>query len=158
MSYGRHFEAAALHGRGPFVCAAAMLWLRSLAPGFDYWRDLLAAAVLFSRGLSLIVAPLTATVLADAGPGDAGIASGVNNAVARVAGLLGIAVVGAAIAGAANRLELSGFRLAMTITAGLVAVGGVVGGRIATWRGSGTSSAGARVSRSPHAQARGGDG
>ena len=51
--------------------------------------------LLFAVGLSLIVAPLTATVLADAGPSDAGIASGVNNAVARVAGLLGIAVVGA---------------------------------------------------------------
>ena len=47
----------------------------------------------------MIVAPLTATVLADAGESDAGIASGVNNAVARVAGLLGIAVVGAAVAG-----------------------------------------------------------
>ncbi len=112
---------------GPFLCAAAMLWLRSLAPGFDYWTDLLPPLLLFSAGLSLIVAPLTATVLADAGPGDAGIASGVNNAVARVAGLLGIAIVGAAIAGASNRLELSGFRLAMTITAALVAAGGVVG-------------------------------
>jgi len=114
-------------GSGPFVCAAAMLWLRSLTPGFDYWTALLPPLLVFSAGLSLIVAPLTATVLADAGPGDAGIASGVNNAVARVAALVGIAVVGAAIAGASNRLDLSGFRLAMTITAGLVAVGGIVG-------------------------------
>ena len=51
----------------------------------------------------MIVAPLTATVLADAGESDAGIASGVNNAVARVAGLLGIAVVGAAVAGSDER-------------------------------------------------------
>ena len=50
----------------------------------------------------MIVAPLTATVLADADESDAGIASGVNNAVARVAGLLGIAVVGAAVAGPSN--------------------------------------------------------
>jgi predicted MFS family arabinose efflux permease len=114
-------------GSGPFVCAAAMVWMRELSPGFDYWTALLPPLLLFSAGLSLIVAPLTATVLADAGPGDAGIASGVNNAVARVAGLLGIAVVGAAIAGASNRLDLPGFRLAMAITAGLVAAGGLVG-------------------------------
>ena len=75
----------------------------------------------------MIVAPLTATVLADAGERDAGIASGVNNAVARVAGLLGIAVVGAAIAGSDNTLDLSGFRLSMAITAALVAAGGVIG-------------------------------
>ena len=66
-------------------------------------------------------------MLADAGESDAGIASGVNNAVARVAGLLGIAVVGAAVAGSGNKLDLSGFRLSMAITAALVAAGGVIG-------------------------------
>jgi hypothetical protein len=75
----------------------------------------------------MIVAPLTATVLADANESDAGIASGVNNAVSRVAGLLGIAVVGAAIANNANRLDESGFRLAMVITTALVAAGGAIG-------------------------------
>ena len=82
---------------------------------------------LFSIGLSMIVAPLTATVLADAGESDSGIASGVNNAVARVAGLLGIAVVGALVAGTENQLDLTGFRLSMLITALLVGAGGVVG-------------------------------
>ena len=66
-------------------------------------------------------------MLADAGESDAGIASGVNNAIARIAGLLGIAIVGAAIAGADNKLDLAGYRTAMAITAGLVAVGGVIG-------------------------------
>jgi hypothetical protein len=75
----------------------------------------------------MIVAPLTATVLADADESDAGIASGVNNAVARVAGLLGIAVVGAAVAGGDNKLDLSGYRLSMAITTALVAAGGVIG-------------------------------
>ncbi len=83
--------------------------------------------LVFSVGLSMIVAPLTATVLADAGESDAGIASGVNNAVARVAGLLGIAVVGAAVAGPQNQLDVAGFHLAMWITALLVVAGGVVG-------------------------------
>ena len=75
----------------------------------------------------MIVAPLTSTVLADAGERDAGIACGVNNAVARVAGLLGIAVVGAAIAGADNQLDLPGYRMAMAITAALVAAAAIIG-------------------------------
>ena len=114
-------------GGGPFVAAAGLAGMARLEPGFSYWLELLPALLVFSVGLSLIVAPLTATVLADAGERDAGIASGVNNAVARVAGLLGIAVVGAAVAGGGNHLDLSGFRLAMAITAVLVAAGGVTG-------------------------------
>ncbi len=114
-------------GIGPLVCAAALVWMRRLSPGFDYWTELLPPLLVFALGLSLIVAPLTSTVLADAGERDAGIASGVNNAVARVAALLGIAIVGAAIAGANNRLDLAGYRLAMAITAGLIGAGGLVG-------------------------------
>jgi EmrB/QacA subfamily drug resistance transporter len=114
-------------GIGPFVCALSTLWMRSLSPGFVYWTSLLPALLVFACGLSLIVAPLTSTVLADAGPGDAGIASGVNNAVARVASLLAIAVVGAAIAGASNQLDMPGYRMAMAITAGLFLAGGVIG-------------------------------
>ena len=114
-------------GFGPFVCAGALLLFLRLAPGFDYWTALLPPLLAFALGLSLIVAPLTATVLADAGERDAGIASGVNNAIARIAGLLGIAIVGAAIAGTGNKLDLAGYRTAMAITAGLVAVGGVIG-------------------------------
>jgi hypothetical protein len=114
-------------GVGPLVCAAALVWMARLSPGFDYWTELLPPLLVFAVGLSLIVAPLTSTVLADAGERDAGIASGVNNAIARVAGLLGIAVVGATIAGSANALDLSGYRTAMAITAVLIAIGGVIG-------------------------------
>ncbi|MGZ4291293.1 MAG: DHA2 family efflux MFS transporter permease subunit [Gaiellaceae bacterium] len=114
-------------GVGPLVAAAALLALVRLKPGFSYWWELLPPLLVFSVGLSMIVAPLTATVLADAGESDAGIASGVNNAFARVASLLGIAVVGASVAGAGNQLDLAGFRLAMWITAGLVGVGGIIG-------------------------------
>jgi len=114
-------------GVGPLVCAASLVWMRDLSPGFDYWTSLLPQLLIFAVGLSLIVAPLTSTVLADAGERDAGIASGVNNAIARVAGLLGIAIVGAAIAGSDNRLDVSGYRLSMAITAGLIAAGGLIG-------------------------------
>jgi EmrB/QacA subfamily drug resistance transporter len=114
-------------GIGPLVAAPALVALARLEPGFDYWYELLPPLLLFAVGLSMVVAPLTATVLADADEHDAGIASGVNNAVARVAGLVGIAVVGASIAGAENRLDLPGFRRSMLITAGLVAAGGVIG-------------------------------
>ena len=114
-------------GIGPLVAAAGVLATARLDSSFAYWTELLPPLLLFSVGLSLIVAPLTSTVLADAGKDDAGTASGVNNAVARVAGLLGIAVVGAAVAGSGNNLDLTGYRVAMVITAALVAVGGVVG-------------------------------
>ena len=114
-------------GVGPFVAGLGLIGVIRLQPGFSYWWELLPSLLVFSVGLSMIVAPLTATVLADAGKRDAGIASGVNNAVARVAGLLGIAVVGAAVAGPQNVLDVAGFHLAMEITAVLVVAGGVVG-------------------------------
>ena len=114
-------------GTGPIIAAAALLPTIRLGRTFSYWWELLPALVVFSIGLSMIVAPLTATVLADADESDAGIASGINNAVARVAGLLGIAVVGAAVAGGGNTLDLSGFRMSMAITAALVAAGGAIG-------------------------------
>jgi EmrB/QacA subfamily drug resistance transporter len=123
MRFGPRF----FMGVGPLICAVSTIWLRFLSPGFTYWTELLPALLVFSCGLAMVVAPLTATVLADAGPGDAGIASGVNNAVARVASLLGIAVVGAAIAGASNQLDLPGYRTAMAITAGLFVLGGATG-------------------------------
>lgn len=63
----------------------------------DYLTELLPALLVFSLGLSMTVAPLTGTVLADADEHNAGIASGINNAVARVAGLLAIAALGAVV-------------------------------------------------------------
>ena len=90
-------------------------------------RDLLPPILIFAVGLSLTVAPLTATVLADASSGEAGIASAVNNAVARVAGLLGIAIVGVAVSGSTDQLNLHGFHMAMLVTALLVGAGGAIG-------------------------------
>jgi EmrB/QacA subfamily drug resistance transporter len=83
---------------GPFVAAGGLALLLRVGADVDYFTDLLPGLVLFALGLSMTVAPLTATVLADADEHNAGIASGVNNAVARVAGLVAIAAVGAIIA------------------------------------------------------------
>jgi len=78
---------------GPLVVAAGLLLMGRIGAGSTYVRDVLPAVVVFALGLALTVAPLTATVLAAAEDRHAGIASGVNNAVARVAGLMAVAVL-----------------------------------------------------------------
>jgi hypothetical protein len=84
---------------GPALAGVGILLLAGLGADPNYLRDILPGVLLFGLGLSATVAPLTATVLDAVPPGRVGLASGVNNAVARVAGLLAIAVVGALIAG-----------------------------------------------------------
>lgn len=93
------FGPRAFMGGGPLVAAAGLLWLTRLPADVDYLTDLLPALLVFAVGLSLTVAPLSAAVLADADEHNAGIASATNNAVARVAGLVGIAALGAVVAG-----------------------------------------------------------
>jgi hypothetical protein len=85
-------------GLGPLTAAAGLALMLRIGSGLDYATDLLPALLVFSLGLSLTVAPLTATVLADADESNAGIASGINNAIARVAGLLAVAAIGAVVA------------------------------------------------------------
>jgi EmrB/QacA subfamily drug resistance transporter len=85
-------------GVGPLVAAAGLALFLRLDANVDYVSDLLPGLLVFSLGLSMTVAPLTATVLADADENNAGIASGVNNAIARVASLIAIAAVGALVA------------------------------------------------------------
>jgi EmrB/QacA subfamily drug resistance transporter len=85
-------------GVGPLVAAAGLALFLRLDADVDYLTDLLPGLLVFSLGLAMTVAPLTATVLADADEKNAGIASGTNNAIARVASLIAIAAVGALIA------------------------------------------------------------
>jgi EmrB/QacA subfamily drug resistance transporter len=94
-------------GVGPLIAALGMLLLlMRVDADADYLTDLLPGLLVFGIGLSITVAPLTATVLADADDSNAGIASGVNNAIARVAGLVAIAAVGAVVAASfSSRLE-----------------------------------------------------
>jgi EmrB/QacA subfamily drug resistance transporter len=112
---------------GPIIAGVSVAAYTRLPESLDYWRDILPPLLVFSFGLSLTVAPLTTTVLADAGPGDAGVASGVNNAVARIAGLLTIAVLGIAAAGGGDHLTVHGFHVTMGAVAGLLVCGGLIG-------------------------------
>jgi EmrB/QacA subfamily drug resistance transporter len=121
-------------GLGPLVAAGGILLLLRIGMHVSYAWDLLPALLGFGLGLSMTVAPLTATVLADADESDAGIASAINNAVARVAGLIGVSVTGVVVASrltgdtfAANHDSVQAFHVAMLICAALVAAGGVVG-------------------------------
>ena len=73
--------------------------------------------IVFGLGLSATVAPLTSTVLSSVQDSELGIASGVNNAVARIAGLIAIAVIGVVASGGGDRLTVAGFHNAMLVTA-----------------------------------------
>jgi len=98
-------------GGGPLIAAAGLAFFTRMPAEVDYATDMLPGLLVFSLGLSMTVAPLTATVLADADERNAGIASGVNNAIARVAGLLAVAALGAIVAssfGASIDRELAG--------------------------------------------------
>ncbi len=114
---------------GPLLCAAGVLLMRRIGPRASYVLDVLPAVTVFGLGLAATVAPLTVTVLAAAPSRHAGLASGVNNAVARTAGLLAVAVLPLA-AGlsdpAAPAAFEQGFDTAMLLAAGLLGAGAAV--------------------------------
>lgn len=78
---------------GPLLCAAGMLLMMRAGPGAAYVTDVLPALVVLGSGMVVLVAPLTATVLASVDVGRAGLASGINNAAARAAGLVAVAAL-----------------------------------------------------------------
>jgi EmrB/QacA subfamily drug resistance transporter len=116
---------------GPLIAAAGMVLMLRIGRDATYVADVLPAVLLFGLGLTTMVAPLTATVLA-AAPGEhAGAASGVNNAVARSAGLLSVALLPpvAGLTGAVYRdpdAFAAGFRTAALIGAGMLVLGGLL--------------------------------
>lgn len=104
---------------GPVVMAIGCLLLLTVGEMFNYWWQILPAMIVLGVGLGITVSPLTAAILGAADSSRSGIASAVNNAVARVAGLLAIASIAAITGGA---LDLDGFhRAAWTATALLIA-------------------------------------
>jgi EmrB/QacA subfamily drug resistance transporter len=84
---------------GPMIAGAGLLLLTRIGPSASYVSQVLPGVLVFGLGLAATVAPLTATVLGSVEQGHAGLASGVNNAVARVASLVAIAAIGAVVAG-----------------------------------------------------------
>jgi EmrB/QacA subfamily drug resistance transporter len=116
---------------GPLVIAVGLLLMTRIDPGDSYVSSVLPAVIVFGLGLTLVVAPVTATVLAAADSRHSGIASGINNAVARVGGLLAVAVL-PIIAGLTGdkfydpAAMTDGFHMAMVASAGLSALGGIL--------------------------------
>jgi EmrB/QacA subfamily drug resistance transporter len=92
------FGPHAFMSAGPLVAGAGLLLLIRTGSAADYLTQILPGILVFSLGLAATVAPLTATVLGSVEAGHSGLASGVNNAVARVAGLIAIAAIGAVVA------------------------------------------------------------
>jgi EmrB/QacA subfamily drug resistance transporter len=145
-------------GTGPLIGGAGIIWLGQIDASPTYLTDILPGVLVFGLGLSLTVAPLTATVLGGVAEEHAGIASAVNNATARIGSLLAVAAIGAVVAAAyASALHITApgdphpqalappppgasalvraayddasvhaFGLAMLLTGGLIALGGVL--------------------------------
>jgi hypothetical protein len=114
---------------GPLLAAAGLLLLTRIGPNAEYIADVLPGAVLFGAGLVCFVAPLTAAVMGAADPAHVSVASGVNNAVARTAGLISFAVlpVASGLAGAVGADAVTqGFRIALVAAAGTAALAGPV--------------------------------
>jgi EmrB/QacA subfamily drug resistance transporter len=115
---------------GPLVAGAGLALLTLVRPGAGYLAGVLPGVVVFGLGMAITVAPLTSTVLATVSEDHLGAASGVNNAVSRIASLLAVAVLpliaGLDINASAPGAGLgSGFARAMVIAAMLCGLGGV---------------------------------
>ncbi len=116
---------------GPLLAAGGLLLMLRIGPDASYPTQVLPAVLVFGLGLSALVAPLTTAVLGSVSSDQAGIASGVNNAVARTSQLLAVAALPALAGIGADALSdptafASGFRIAMLICAGLLIVGALI--------------------------------
>ncbi|WP_329118828.1 MFS transporter [Streptomyces sp. NBC_01353] len=116
---------------GPLLCAGGMMLMLRVGEDASYVQDVLPAMVVLGLGLTVVVAPLTATVLASVDVARAGLASGINNAAARAAGLLAVAAL-PTLAGMGPEAYRSAeefgetFRRAMPMCAGLMVAGAVL--------------------------------
>lgn len=108
---------------GPLLAAAGFLSMLRMHAEVVYWSELFPGVLLFALGLSATVAPLTSAVLGDVDTRHAGIASAVNNAVSRVAGLITVALVGLFTG---THLTVQGFHRTLLYTGMLMGAGGLV--------------------------------
>lgn len=117
-TYGPRLFMAA----GPMIAAAGFAIMVFVDSSVNYWA-LLPGILLLGLGLSITVAPLTSAILGAVSSNQAGIASAVNNAIARIAGLLAIALLGLVTG---PEITLEGFQRGAVLTAALLVVGGVI--------------------------------
>jgi len=116
---------------GPLVMATGVAWLSFVDDGTSYWVGVLPPLCVFALGLALMVAPLTATVLGAAPADRAGVASGVNNAVARAGSLFAVAALPVVVGLSGAEYDdaqafSSAYQQAMWLCAGLLVTGGIV--------------------------------
>jgi EmrB/QacA subfamily drug resistance transporter len=107
---------------GPITMGIGALLLLTTTTEFSYWWQVLPSMIVMGAGLALTVAPLTSAILGAIEPERSGIASAVNNAVSRVAGLIAVALLATIVGGT---LDLEGFHRAAVVTAALMIAGGV---------------------------------
>jgi EmrB/QacA subfamily drug resistance transporter len=116
---------------GPVVVGAGLALLTRATHAGSYWTQVFPAVLLFALGLTITVAPLTSTAMGAAPPQHSGVASAINNVVARAAGLLAVAVLPLLVgltggAGLDSATLASGFHTAMLISGGIAVVGGLL--------------------------------
>lgn len=119
-------------GLGPVLCAVGTVLMLGVDATSSYWLSVLPGMLVFAFGLTCLVAPLTATVLAAVTDRWAGIASGVNNAVARIGSLLAVAALPVAVGLGGSEYDdpaalTDAYRSAMLVCAALLLVGGAIG-------------------------------
>lgn len=130
---------------GPLLIALGLVLMARIEPGHSYWYSTLPAVFVFGLGLAATVAPVTATVLTAAPAGLEGTASGINNAVARAAQLVAVAVI-PAVAGLSGgtvgdrQVLLEGFPQAVYVMAAIAGLGGVLGWFLIPAKGEGVQN------------------
>jgi len=117
------FGPRAFMSIGPVIAGCGFLYMTRTEVDVNYWTQLFPGVLIFALGLSITVAPLTSAILGDVDSKHAGVASAVNNAVARIAGLITIASVGVIIG---QHLDLHDFHRTLIYTVLLMFAGGIV--------------------------------
>ncbi|WP_309617049.1 MFS transporter [Salinibacterium sp.] len=108
---------------GPIIAGVGYLLFLTMGEKVDYWWNVLPGVLVFALGISITVAPLTSAILGSIPPQQAGIGSATNNAVARVAGLVAVAMIGVIVAG---QLDVESYHRVLLVTAVLLFAGGIV--------------------------------
>lgn len=108
---------------GPIIAAAGILSMLAADESVNFWTQLLPGIIVFGVGLSVTVAPLTTAILTSINSKSSGIGSAINNALARIAGLITIATLGFVVG---PEVDLAGFEKGIVYTAALVALGGLI--------------------------------